>query len=98
MKFVKFYLEYPNNAEKRRATRKDLGNHAGNVIAVLDNGTYISGGEPVGDSLSAVFFRPNSPVATGGVSLAYLRERAKRISEKQAREIHPELFLRLDQD
>ena len=98
MRGVKFYLEYPNNAEKRKATRTNLGNHEGNVIAVLDNGLYISGGEPVEDTLSGVFYRPNSPVATTGVSWQYLRERAKRISEKQAREIHPELFLRLDQD
>jgi hypothetical protein len=98
MKGVKFYLEYPSNADKRKATRTNLGNHEGNVIAILDNGIYISGGEPVGDGLGAVFYIPNSPVAGTGVSLAYLRERAKRISEKQAREIHPELFTRLDQD
>ena len=40
MNGVRFYLEYPNSAEKRKATRKRLGNHSGNVIAVLDNDNY----------------------------------------------------------
>ena len=40
MNGVRFYLGYPNSAEKRKATRKRLGNHSGNVIAVLDNDNY----------------------------------------------------------
>ncbi len=98
MKGVRFYLEYPNSLEKRKATRHNLGNHEGNVIAVLDNGNYISsGGDPTADALAAVFYRKNSPIAGTGVSLEYLQERCKRISEATAREIHPQLFIRLDQ-
>lgn len=96
MRGVRFYLEYPNSTEKRRATRKALGNHSGNVIAVLDNGTYISGGQAVVDGIAGVYDWPDSPPASTGVSLEYLRERAKRISEATAREIHPELFKWLD--
>jgi len=97
MKGVKFYLEYPNKREKRKATRKDLGNHSGNVIAILDNGIYFSGGQPVKDGIAAVYDWPDSPPAGTGVSLEYLQERAKRISEATAREIHPQLFEWLDQ-
>lgn len=98
MRGVKFYLEYPNSKEKRKATRKDLGNHSGNVIAILENGTYISGGQAVKDGIAAVYDWPDSPPASTGVSLEYLRERAKRISEKTAREIHPQLFEWLDRE
>jgi hypothetical protein len=44
------------------------------------------------EALGGVFDRDNSPVATTSVSVDYLREKCKRISEKMAREIHPELF------
>lgn len=98
MKGIKFYIEYPNSTEKRKATRKRLGNHSGNVIAVLDNGIYFSGGEAVEDSIAAVYAWPNSPAAGTGVSLGYLRERCKRINEATARSIHPELFKYLDQE
>lgn len=96
MRGVKFYLEYPNSTEKRKATRKALGNHSGNVIAVLENGLFISGGQVVTDGIAGVYDWPDSPPASTGVSLDYLRERAKRISEATAREIHPELFKWLD--
>lgn len=98
MNGIRFYLEYPTNADKRKATRKALGNHSGNVIAVLDNGIYFSGGEAVEDSIAGVYAWPNSPAAGTGVSLGYLRERCKRISEATARTIHPELFKYLDQE
>lgn len=97
MRGVKFYLEYPNNKEKRKATRKELGNHSGNVIAILENGIYFSGGQAVEDGIAAVYAWPNSPPGSTGVSLDYLRERAKRISEASARAIHPQLFEWLDQ-
>jgi hypothetical protein len=45
----------------------------------------------------AIFDWPNSPVAGTGVSLDYLRQKCKRISEAQARTIHPVLFEWLDQ-
>ena len=80
-----------------RTSRKALGNHSGNVIAVLDNGLFISGGQVVTDGIAGVYDWPDSPPASTGVSLDYLRERTKRISEATARFIHPELFKWLDQ-
>lgn len=98
MKGVKFYLEYPNRQEKRKATRANLGNHEGNVIAVLDNDYFIDAqGDPTAEAIAGFLSTKDSPVMTTGVSLDYLRERCKRISEATARKIHPELFIRLDQ-
>lgn len=37
MKGYTFYLEYPTKKDKCKATRKDLGNHSGNVLAVYGN-------------------------------------------------------------
>lgn len=39
-----------------------------------------------------VFSRENSPVCVGETHVDYLRDRCKRISEEEAREIHPMLF------
>lgn len=92
MKGFKFYLEYDDEKEKRKATRKNLGDHSGNVVAVFGEFDHVA----VKDCLGAVFFVGNSDVACSTVSYDYLRENCKRISEKQAREIHPKLFARLD--
>lgn len=97
MKGIRFYLEYPNQAEKRKATRADLGNHSGHVIATFEGTEAIGTHGPQVDALTAIFDRPDSPVAGSAVSLEYIRERGKRISEAQARRIHPELFRRLDE-
>lgn len=35
MKGIRFYLEYEDNKKKRKATRKEPGNHLGNVVAVF---------------------------------------------------------------
>jgi hypothetical protein len=102
MKGVRFYAEYPSAKEKRNATRKELGNHSGNVVALFyDFISWYNRGDGIStfsgcDALAGVFDEPNSPVATTTVGFEYLRERCKRISEEQAREIHPELFNRLD--
>jgi len=95
MKGYKFFLEYPNAKAKRAATRAALGNHAGNVIATFGDPYPTANGAQI-EALSAVFSGDNSPVAVGAVALEYLSERCKRISEGQARAIHPELFNRLD--
>lgn len=96
MKGIKFFLEYPNAKEKRKATRDNLGNHTGNVIATLEGTQMVGRSGAQIDALAGVFFTENSPVATSAVSYEYLGERCKRISEATAREIHPELFKRLD--
>ncbi len=96
MKGIRFYLEYPSAAEKRKATRQALGNHSGNVIATFE-GTEAVGRQGLQvDALAALQDVPNCPVAGTVVSLDYIQERGKRISEAQARKIHPELFIRLD--
>lgn len=98
MKGIRFYLEYPSAAEKRKATRAELGNHSGNVIAAFEGTEAVGRSGPQVDALAAIQDYPNCPVAGTTVSLDYIEERAKRISEAQAREIHPEMFIRLDQD
>lgn len=98
MKGIRFYLEYPSAADKRKATRPELGNHSGLVIAILEGTEQVTKDGPIIDALSGLSERPDAPVMGGAVSLEYLRERTKRISEQQARIIHPELFKRLDQD
>ena len=110
MELVRFYLEYPSAKEKNRrpaASRK----HTGNVIAAylepggkdgrnLGEHSYFLGvfrdGELMIEGASALFDHPNSVVCSGSVAWTYLRERCVRISEKEAREIHPNLFLYLD--
>jgi len=78
--------------------RKSTGNHSGNVIATFEGTEYVGRSGPQVDALAAIQDKPNCPVAGTTVSLEYISERAKRISEAQAREIHPALFTRLDQD
>lgn len=91
MKGYQFWLEYPNKTEKNKATRKELGNHSGNVIAASTDNPHLTT-----EGFAGVFDRPNSPVQWTTVGRDYLRERCKNIGEKTAREIHPELFKRLD--
>lgn len=105
MKGFKFFLEYPSAKEKRRGTVKEPGRHAGNCLAaVLDRRTrghnmldwfYIDGEGHV-QCLAALFDKPNSPVMWTAVSYKHLDKRCKRIPERLAREIHPELFARLE--
>lgn len=100
MKEFIFYLEYPTNKDKRAGTRKNPGNHSGNCIAVpLDerkNPYWIPGTMKM-DCYGAVFFRENSDCAGSTCHIDYLRENCKRISEAQARLIHPKLFNYLEQ-
>ena len=96
MKNYRFYLEYNSNTQKRKATRKNLGEHTGNCIAVpLDDNKrpyYINARDLSVECYGAVFFQENSDVCGTSASSDYLREKCKRISEKQAREIHTKLF------
>ena len=95
MKGIIFYLEYPNKKEKNRATRKNPGNHSGNCLAVLSGTGRVSGNGICFDAMGAVQDIPNNSVCTTAVSQGYLRENCKRISEKMAGGIHPELINRL---
>ena len=107
MKGYRFYADYSSKAHKRadtapRHVRRDgpTPKPAANVIAVFldDDGmesSCIFNGNGYG-CFAGISDAPNSYVLTSGVSPEYLRERCRRISESEARRIHPRLFQRLD--
>lgn len=98
MKGFTFYLEYLSSKERRKATRKELGNHSGNCLAVYGN-SFIPGDHYVKkECVSSVFDTANSDVCTSSCQLDWLRSNCLRISEQQARKIHPKLFQYLDCD
>lgn len=95
MKGWRFYEEY--KSPKRKVP-------TGNVVAV-DTTVGMYAMPPFGpnaqyqyECVSAIFFQPNSPVASGGVALHYLQRRCKRVSEAKARKIHPKLFEYLEEE
>ncbi len=99
----RFYLEYPNEKEKRKGRVKKPGNHSGNVIAVLlhdnnhpfvfwDDSITTSGSVACFEAVAGLLSGANSPVCSASVSVPYLRARCKRIPEWLAREVHPNLF------
>ncbi len=89
MKGVRFYLEF------RDKSKRQSGGTA--VAALVLNDSYRNSGKLCDEAIAALFDQPNSPVASTGVALDYLRQKCKRISEAKARAIHPALFERLDQ-
>ncbi len=89
MNSIRFYLEF---------TDKSKCKPGGTVVAALMlNGSYRSSGKVCYEAIAGLFDRPNSPVAGTGVACDYLCQKCKRISQAQARTIHPALFERLDQ-
>lgn len=90
MKGYRFYLEYDSPAKKRK------GQDQGNVLALEIGDTWIEGHNRMYGCISALLFVPDSPVCGSSCSWEYLRDNCKRISEKQARVIHPALFAYLD--
>jgi len=103
MKNYHFFLEYPTAADRRKATRKNLGNHCGTVFAAIVRPMQWVPARPGAkwadecfEGISSTFFRPDSPVSLSSVSNGYKWAQCLRISEAQARIIHPELFKRLD--
>jgi hypothetical protein len=91
MNGVRFFLDHKDEKAKRK------GQHQGNVTAILvANGIFYSDNRACYEAIGAVFFRPNSPCEGTAASLEWMRTCGKRISEKEAREIHPELFWYLD--
>lgn len=96
MRGVRFYEEFDNKRNKRK------GISQGNVVAVFPENKrlehYADGtADLVLDCIAAVYSYPDSPVCGCGVSWGYLRESCKRISETEARQVHPQLFWVLDQ-
>ena len=87
---LKFYLTYPSRAELEAASCS-LGNHSGNVIATFAG--PIQGEQ--GLSLAAWIptqNKPNSEVRKAKISMIYLLDYCRAISERDARAIHPRLF------
>lgn len=94
MKGVRFYEELENKNRKGERSK-------GNVTAVFhENGFFTpdSNGRAqyVFEALGAVQDYPDCPVASTSVSPDWLSENTRRIPEKRAREIHPQLFVFLD--
>lgn len=93
MKSYRFYLEYPSAKDKRRATRTNLGEHSGAVIAVYlptkIEQYYIN---KCFECASGVYEAKNPPVCWGSVDPNYLKERCKRIPERLVKDIHPRLM------
>ena len=99
MKGYIFYLEFPTAKAKREATRKNLTGHSGNCIAVTSNKAEQLEQWRVNQcypAFTAVQDISNNPCCFNPVNVYYLKEFCKRISEAQAREIHPNLFHRIE--
>lgn len=92
MNGIRFYAEFPEGVSKRRPVAE-----ATNVVALFAGSYTIRDGEAILEGLGSLYDRPNSPVASTGISAGFLRSKCKRISEAKAREIHPALFARLDE-
>ena len=89
MNGIRFYHEFTNTRKRQSA---------GTIVAAcVCNGVFFSTGKACYEAFVGVFDQPDSPVNFSAVSLDYLRTRCKRVSERQAREIHPRLFERLEQ-
>lgn len=83
---IRFYADYGSKKAKRR------GGDAPNALGILIDAKRFEDKDVMYDAVAAVFDHKNSGVATTGVSRGYLRESCKRISESEARRIHPNLF------
>lgn len=96
MKGYRFYEELRHKHRK--------GEESKGTVVALYTGEGIESPEIVSvfrhhpEACVAVFDRPNSPVCWSGVSWEYLYECCRRISEEEARAIHPALFERLDEE
>lgn len=96
MKGYTFHVEYKSNADKRKNRP-----HRGTVVAVeRANGAYLSGtGSPqeiMWGVIGSVEDVPDGGVCGCSVSQAYLRTHCRRVTEAEAREIHPTLFKFID--
>src|SRR5215471_19638911 len=92
MNHIHFYRDHETTQDKRH------GHYMGNVTAVFtDTGRFSRefDGNNGYDAVDAVYFYPNSPVASTSVSVAWMQTKGKRISEAEARMIHPSLFVYL---
>jgi len=87
MKGWRFYEEFETT--KRKVS-------TGNVIALdIDPLTLAFTGYTC---VSALYFEPNSPVASSSAFFCYIQHYCKRVSEARARKIHPKLFEYLERE
>lgn len=93
MKGYRFYKEYNSPQDKRK------DKPTGNVFAALTDAkyTHIRDGALFREGFGAIYFEPNSPCVFASAQVDWLRDRCKRISEAEARQIHPRLFERIEQ-
>lgn len=95
MKGYRFYEELYDKGRKSEEPR-------GTVVAVMldeDNRPIVYYPTRGGVNYSAVvgvYDEPDSDVCTSGVDIEYVQYNCRRVSEKRARKIHPELFKYLD--
>ncbi len=89
MKGIRFYEELTN---KNRVSEESQGN----VIAQLVGNDQVTDDGVMCETISALFFHPDSVCCGGSASLDYIWKNCRRISETKAREVHPQLFVYLD--
>jgi len=87
MKDTRFYEEFTNTS--KMVSRQT-------VVAIAPSTIHISQGDVLYEATGSIFNRPNSPVCGTSVDQKYLTMLCKRVSEKKARKIHPNMFKYLD--
>ena len=94
MKGYRFYADYGSASLKQKA------NPASNAIAILvdDDGRPLWNATACMEAITALFEDADSLVCPSAVTQDYLRQSCKRISESEARWIHPNLFAYLECD
>jgi hypothetical protein len=94
MRGYRFYLEHDSPTEKRK------GKHRGTVFALSVKSPLRydkhADGKWCQEGAGSVFNTPNSPVCWCETSIKRLRDVCKKISEAEARKIHPALFQHLE--
>lgn len=92
MKGFRFYLEYQTPRDKR--DKIDMGNVF--ALELDDAGSPLTNGLGNFSGYGAIYRASNSPVCATTASPKWLSTHTKRISEAEARKIHPALFAYLE--
>ncbi len=88
MRDMRFYEEFQDRHRTRSRGTVIAVNVATEEITKAYNGKRYR----IYEAIASVYDYPNSPVAVSGTSTLYLRAACRRISEANARELHPRLF------
>lgn len=86
MKNIRFYEEFKDSRKR---------NSCKTVVAIYTDSDSIRYNRI--DAIVGVYDVANSLCCFTSVSSVYLKRRCKRISEQQAKQIHPNLFVRLEE-